>query len=97
MELYSGTCLSTVNYVVQITSTFLLLLFVIPQMLHIRRFMTLSLIFDMVQVVAFFKYLTAYDANRNFYMMLSGRGWGSWSEGWSLVGMDTGVGVWVNE
>ena len=72
-------------------------MFVIPQMLHIRRFLTLSFIFDMVQVVAFFKYITAYDANRNVYMMLSGRGWGSWSEGWNLLGMDTGVGIWTSE
>lgn len=95
LELYNGTCLATVNYAVQIASTIVLLMFVIPQMLHIRRFMTLSLIFDMLQVVGFFKYITSYDANRNFYMMLGGRGWGAWSEGWSLIGMDTGVGVWT--
>lgn len=97
LELYSGTCLSPTNYAVQIASTLALLMFVIPQMLHIRRFMTLSLIFDMTQVVAYFKYITAYDSNRNFYMMLSGRGWGIWSEGWNLLGINTGVGIWTTE
>lgn len=66
-------------------------------MLHIRRLATLTLVFDLIQFVHYFKFLTVYDSARNVYMMLGMRGWGAWSEGWNLVGMDQGAGIWVTE
>lgn len=78
-------------------STLSLLIFVIPHLLHIRRLLTLTLLFDLVQVVHYFKLLTVYDSSRNVYLMLGGRGWGDWSEGWNLVGAGQGAGIWVTE
>lgn len=97
LELYSSSCLDPVLLGVQLASTLCILLFVIPHMLHIRRLLTLTLLFDITQFVHYFKFLSVYDQSRNAYMMLGGRGWGPWSEGWSLIASGQGVGVWAAE
>jgi hypothetical protein len=83
-------------YGLQIAVTISLLIFVIPQLLHYRRFMVLTKIYNYVQFVSYFKYFVVYEPFRHCYLSVLGRGWGVWSEGWNLLNYGIGVGVWDN-
>lgn len=58
--------------------TLSLVLFIIPHVLHIRRFMVAMKIFDYIQIAYYFKYLTTYEPYRHQFLYLGFRGWGTW-------------------
>jgi hypothetical protein len=63
---------------IQIVCTFLLIVFVLPNLMR-KRCVTLMRILDAIQIVAYFKYINGFLANRQNYLYLGMRAWGSWS------------------
>ncbi len=58
-----------------------------------KRCVTLMRIFDSIQLVAYFKYINGFLANRHNYLYLGMRAWGDWSEGWGLFSFDSDITV----
>lgn len=64
-----------------------------------KRCVTLIRIFDAIQIVAYYKYINGFLANRQNYLYMGMRAWGDWREGWKLVVLDGDITlpVWTIE
>ena len=92
----NNMCLQEPIYGLQLAVTLSLLIFILPQLFHYRRLLVLSKIYNYVQFVSYYKYFLFFEPSRYCYLSILGRGWGDWTEGWTLVGLGSGVGLWTS-
>jgi hypothetical protein len=94
----NGLCLYQPYMLIQIITTCMIFIFVIPPLIR-KRSVTLIRIFDAIQLAAYFKYINGYIQYRQDYLYLGMRSWtDNWSEGWALISdsSDITLPIWVN-
>lgn len=92
----NGLCLYQPYELIQIITTCLIFIFVIPPLIR-KRSVTLIRIFDAIQLASYFKYINGYIPFRQDFLYLSMRSWGGWAEGWNLFSSsdDFTVPIWT--
>jgi hypothetical protein len=94
----NGLCLNHPYMLIQIITTCLIFLFVIPPLIR-KRSVTLIRILDAIQLTSYFKYINGYISFRHDYLYLGMRSWtDNWSEGWALISSsnDMTLPIWTN-
>jgi hypothetical protein len=94
----NGLCLYQPYMLIQIITTCLIFLFVVPPLIR-KRSVTLIRIFDAIQLASYFKYINGYISFRQDYLYLGMRSWtDNWSEGWALISSsnDITLPIWTN-
>lgn len=74
----NGLCLAQPYMLIQIVTTCLIFVFIIPPLIR-KRSVTLIRILDAIQLAAYFKYINGYISYRQDYLYLGMRSWSDWS------------------
>ena len=85
--LSGAQCIIEPTWYIQLACTCMLLLFILFPLLR-KRSLVLTKIYDIIQTVAYFKYINSYIYYRHNYLYLEMRAMTPWSEGWEIF---TGV------
>ena len=82
--LSSLQCIIEPKWYIQLACTCMLLFFVVLPLCR-KRSLVLIKILDIIQVVAYFKFINGYIYYRHNYLYIEMRSMTPWSEGWKLV------------
>ena len=95
-SLSDSLCVSETTLGFQIVTTCLMILFIVPVLAR-KRCLVLVRVLDMIQIVSYFKFIRAYNVQRQVWLYAGMRAWGTWSEGWQIISGDPGPPVWTTE
>ena len=82
--LSGSQCIVTPTWYIQLACTCFLFIFVLLPLIR-KRSMVLTKLLDIIQTVAYFKYINAFIYYRDNYLYLDMRSMSPWSEGWQLL------------
>jgi len=80
----SGHCLIEPTWYIQLACTCTLAVFILLPLIR-KRALVMTKIFDIIQTIAFFKYINGYIYYRHNFLYLDMRAMNPWSEGWEVV------------
>jgi hypothetical protein len=95
---YGTQCLIDPTWYIQLAGTCMLFIFIMFPLLR-KRSMVLTKLFDIIQMVAYFKYIVGFIYYRHNYLYLDMRAINPWNEGWKLLTLssDSTIPIFLTE